>query len=243
MNSARIREAKQAVREHVWALLEREDAAPEGVAGHIPDFMGADAAAQRLAEHPVWQVAHVIKAVPDLAQLPVRARALQDGKQLYMASPKLASEKPFYLLAPEKLTVPPHEAAAHRTAAKVAQPVDLDEMPPVDLIVCGSVAVNLEGVRLGKGAGYSDIEVALLQESGLIGPDTIIATTVHPLQVLDEILPEADHDFHVDLIITSDETIECPPRPRQHSIIWKHLTPNAVAAIPALATRKRTSGQ
>ncbi|MFK4268561.1 5-formyltetrahydrofolate cyclo-ligase [Streptomyces milbemycinicus] len=93
-------------------------------------------------------------------------------------------------------------------------------MPPVDLIVCGSVAVNLEGVRIGKGAGYSDIEVALLQESGLIGPDTIIATTVHPLQVLDEILPEADHDFRVDLIITSDETIECPSRPRQHSIIW-----------------------
>ncbi|MGW3569686.1 hypothetical protein ACWDSL_38485 [Streptomyces sp. NPDC000941] len=138
MNSAKIQEAKQAAREHVWALLEREDAAPEGVAGHIPDFMGADAAAQRLAEHPAWQAARIIKAVPDLAQLPVRIRALQDGKQLYMASPKLANEKPFYLLDPENLTVPPHEAAAHRTAAKVAQPVDLDEMPPVDLMYAGA---------------------------------------------------------------------------------------------------------
>jgi NAD(P)-dependent dehydrogenase (short-subunit alcohol dehydrogenase family) len=36
-------------------------------------------------------------------------------------------------------------------------------MRPVNLVVCGSVAVNRRGVRLGKGAGYSDIEVALLQ--------------------------------------------------------------------------------
>ena len=47
------------------------------------------------------------------------------------------------------------------------------------MVVCGSVAVNRRGARLGKGAGYSDIEVALLQEAGLIGPSTVIVTTVH----------------------------------------------------------------
>ncbi|MFE9063610.1 5-formyltetrahydrofolate cyclo-ligase [Streptomyces violaceusniger] len=237
MNRAHIQHAKQAVRERVWDLLEPTHG---DVTGRIPSFIGADSAAARLAAHPAWQNARVIKAVPDKAQLPVRARALQEGKRVYMASSKLATEKPFYLLDPGKLTVPVREAAERRIAAKVAQPVDLDEMSSVDLVVCGSVAVNPDGVRLGKGAGYSDIEVALLQEAGLIGPDTLIATTVHPLQVLDEKLPEAEHDFRVDLIITSDRVIECAPRRRPPGIIWEHLTPDAIAAIPTLAARKPT---
>jgi len=73
----------------------------------------------------------------------------------------------------------------------------------------GRVAVNRRGTRLGKGAGYSDIEVALLQEAGLIGPSTVIVTTVHPLQVIDEVMPETEYDFSVDLIATPGEVIEC----------------------------------
>ncbi|WP_414503821.1 5-formyltetrahydrofolate cyclo-ligase [Streptomyces sp. NEAU-L66] len=235
MNRAHVQHAKQAIRERVWARLEPTHG---DVTGRIPSFIGADSAAARLAEHLVWQTASVIKAVPDKAQLPVRARALGEGKRIYMASPKLATENPFYLLDPENLSIPPIEAAERRTAAKVAQPVGVHEMPVVDLIVCGSVAVNSKGVRLGKGAGYSDIEVALLQEAGLIGPHTLIATTVHPLQVVKEVLPESEHDFRVDLIITPDETIECPPHPRPPGIFWERLTPASIAAIPALANRK-----
>ncbi|MBO3678996.1 5-formyltetrahydrofolate cyclo-ligase [Streptomyces sp. NEAU-YJ-81] len=235
MNRAQVQRAKQAVRERVWARLEPTHG---DVTGRIPSFIGADSAAARLAEHLAWQAASVIKAVPDKAQLPVRARALQEGKRIYMASPKLATENPFYLLDPENLSIPPIEAAERRTAAKVARPVGVHEMPVVDLIVCGSVAVNSEGARLGKGAGYSDIEVALLQEAGLIGPNTLIATTVHSLQVVKEVLPESEHDFRVDLIVTPDETIECPPHSRPPGIIWEHLARDSVAAIPVLANRK-----
>ena len=60
--------------------------------------------------------------------------------------------------------------------------VGVSAMRLVDLIVCGSVAVNPQGARLGKGAGYPDIEVGLLAESGQIGERTTIATTVHELQ-------------------------------------------------------------
>ncbi|MGW2328797.1 5-formyltetrahydrofolate cyclo-ligase [Streptomyces sp. NPDC001700] len=235
MNRVQVQHSKQAVRERVWALL----APTHGdVAGRIPSFIGADSAADRLAGNSAWQAASVVKAVPDKAQLPVRARALQEGKRVYMASPKLATENPFYLLDPEKINIPPIEAAERRVAARVAQPVDVNEMPLIDLIVCGSVAVNSEGVRLGKGAGYSDIEVALLQEAGLIGPHTLIATTVHPLQVVEEALPEYEHDFRVDLIVTPDEIIECPSHPRPPGIIWDRLTADSIAAIPALASRK-----
>jgi 5-formyltetrahydrofolate cyclo-ligase len=51
-------------------------------------------------------------------------------------------------------------------------------MRRVQLVVCGSVAVNRTGARRGKDAGDSDIEIAPLTGAGLIGPGTVIATTV-----------------------------------------------------------------
>lgn len=229
--------AKQAIRERVWVLLEQQRVVPPGVHGRIPAFFGAEVAADRLAELPVWQSARVLKAVPDKAQLPVRARALTEGKLVYMAVPKLAEALPFYLLDPATLTVPPSEAAASEVAATVARKIGVDEMRPVDLIVCGSVAVNRQGVRLGKGAGYSDIEVALLQEAGLIGPSTTIVTTVHSLQVVDDELPETKHDFSVDLIVTPEEVIECGPPRRPHGLYWDSLSREKIEAIPVLAAR------
>ncbi len=234
MTSVDTDQAKQAIRKRVWALLEQERAAPPGVYGRIPAFYGAEAAADRLVELPVWQNASVIKAVPDRAQLPVRARALIESKLVYMAVPKLAEAQPFYLLDPATLTVPPAEAASSKVAASVARKIAVKEMQPVDLIVCGSVAVNRHGVRLGKGAGYSDIEVALLQEAGLIRPETTIVTTVHALQVVDDELPEAKHDFSVDLIVTPDEVIECEPPRRPSGLYWDSLSQEKIKAIPVL---------
>jgi len=232
-------QAKQAIRERVWALLERERAAPPGVHGRIPTFFGAEAAADRLAELLVWQAAQVIKSVPDKAQLPVRVRALTEGRLVYMAVPKLAEELPFYLLDPATLTVPPAEAASSEVAATMARKIGVDDMRPVDLIVCGSVAVNRHGIRLGKGAGYSDIEVALLQEAGLIGPGTTIVTTVHSLQVVDDELPETKHDFSVDLIVTPDEVIECGPQRRPQGLYWDSLSQEKIKAIPILSAMKK----
>jgi 5-formyltetrahydrofolate cyclo-ligase len=229
--------AKQAVRTRIWDLLEREHAVERGVHGYIPAFAGADVAADRLAHLPVWQAARVIKAVPDRAQQPVRERALREGKLLYMAVPMLADSLPFYVLDPSRLRIASSEAAVREKAARVAPKIAVDEMQPVDMVVCGSVVVNRNGARLGKGAGYSDIEVALLQEAGLIGPNTVIVTTVHPLQVVDEALPETKHDFSVGLIITPGEVIECGPSRRPGGLFWEHLTQDKIAAIPVLAAR------
>ncbi|GAB2957621.1 5-formyltetrahydrofolate cyclo-ligase [Saccharothrix stipae] len=236
---AEVDQVKQTARERVWALLEREGAVPVGVHGRIPSFFGADEAAGRLAELPEWHGARVIKAVPDTAQEPVRARALREGKLVYMAVPKLAEKQPFYLLDPATLPVSPEEAANRHIAARVGLPVDVDTMQPVDLIVCGSVAVNHRGVRLGKGAGYSDIEVALLQEAGLIKSDTRIVTTVHQLQVVGGELPETEHDFSVDAIITPQAVIRCPEPRRPRGLFWDELSAERIKAIPALAIRRR----
>jgi 5-formyltetrahydrofolate cyclo-ligase len=230
--------AKQAVRERVWALLERERVARfPGAHGRIPNFAGAPAAAAGLASLPAWRAARVVKANPDAPQLPVRAQALADGKLLYVAVPRLAEERPFILLDPGRLDVPPRRAASIGGSARYGRPVGVAELEPVDLVVCGSVAVNRQGARVGKGGGFSDLEFALLAEAGLVGADTVVATTVHPLQVLEEALPETAHDFRLDLIIVGEEVIACRRTRRPQGILWEHLDPTKVAAIPALAAR------
>jgi 5-formyltetrahydrofolate cyclo-ligase len=235
-----IDKAKSEAREASWSRLEQAgQVLPPGAHGRIPNFVGAELAAARLAAHPAWHSAGVIKSNPDKAQLPVRLRALADGKLLYMAVPKIADIRPFYLLDPANLNAAPAEVATGSGAADHAPKVSISEMRPVDLVVCGSVAVNRDGVRIGKGAGYSDIEVALLTEAGVIGASTILVTTVHPLQVVDGPLPESSHDFGVDLIVTPDEVIECRRRPRPTGIYWESLSTQKIDAIPALKAAVR----
>ena len=235
--SAEIDGAKQAIRRRVWDLLVAERVVDRGVHGYVPAFAGAEAAADRLAGLPEWRAARVVKAAPDRAQQPVRERALRDGKLLYVAVPRLAAELPFFVLDPTSLTAAPAEAASREHAAVQARKVGVTDLRRVDMVVCGSVAVNRRGTRLGKGAGYTDIAVALLQEAGRIGPSTVIVTTVHPLQVMDEPMPETEHDFSVDLIVTPDEVIECEPQRRPSGLYWNNLSPAKIAAIPVLAAR------
>jgi 5-formyltetrahydrofolate cyclo-ligase len=233
-----IDSAKQAIREAMWNRLECEHAVPSNAKRNIPAFIGSERAADRLADLPEWRDAHVIKTVPDTAQLPVRIHALADGKIVYMAVPRLAAPKPFYLLDPAEISIPESLAAQKEMAAEIGRNIEVDEMSPVGLVVIGSVAVNRHGARLGKGAGYSDIELAILQEVGLINPNTPIVTTVHRLQVLEEDFPEADHDFRVDIIVTADEVIRCDQPRRPDGLLWDSLPPEKIAAIPALLARQ-----
>jgi 5-formyltetrahydrofolate cyclo-ligase len=233
-----IDRAKQAVRDQVWRLLEREGAVSEGAYGKIPGFVGSELTATRLAGTDEWQSARTVKANPDWAQLPVRVRALEDRKLLYMAVPRIAGEEPFFLLDPESLELPPEQAAGKSAAKQHARRIGVDDMRPIDMVICGSVAVNRSGARIGKGAGYSDLEVALLVEAGLVTDSTVIVAPVHALQVIEDDIPETAHDFSVDLIVTPDEVIRCPDPRRPSGIIWADLRDEQIAAIPVLARRK-----
>ena len=215
----------------MWALLERDRAARfPGARGRIPNFKGAEAAAERLAGTEAWRSARVVKANPDAPQLPVRRRARRDGKLLYMAVPRLAEEKPFVLVRGDPTI---------KKAMAEGRPLAVEELEPVDLVVCGTVAVNRAGVRVGKGGGFSDLELALLVEAGLVTDATRIATTIHPLQLVDDELPETEHDFRVDLIVTPEETLETGAAKRRTGILWRDLDEEKIAAVPALDSRRR----
>src|SRR5438067_12549841 len=176
--------AKGELRTEVWAALRAAKATRfPGPEGRIPNFVGAEAAAERLRGTDPWRAAATLKANPDSPQWPVRQRALEDGKLLFMAVPRLAADDPFFLLDPDHLADTPRKASSIKGASRSARTVGVDALEPVDLVVSGCVAVGEDGARLGKGGGFSDLGFAIAAEAHLVGSSTVVATHVHELQV------------------------------------------------------------
>ncbi len=229
---------KEALRDEIWSLLEAEGAARfPGAEGRIPNFTGAEDAAERLRGLDVWTGASTLKANPDSPQWPVRQRALEDGKRVYMAVPRLRDPDPFFLLDPAELDESPRKASSIKGASRNARTVAVEELDPVDLVVTGCVAVSPDGARLGKGGGFSDLEWALAVEAGLVDEATPIVTTVNPLQVVDAgRIPMTGHDIPLDWIVTPEEVVDCRrgPHSRPTGILWDELPDQKVEEIPLL---------
>lgn len=234
---------KAEARETVWRLLEvRGVARFPGTRGRIPNFVGAERAALALQSLPAWRKARTVKINPDAPQLPVRRMALREGKVVYMAVPRLRTVECFIELDPARLGKHLARAATIKGADRYGRLVGLDDLPAIDLIVCGSVAVNGEGARVGKGGGFSDLEYGLLSETGRAGTETAIVTTVHPLQLIPQAIEMRPHDIPVDWVVTPDGPTRLTPAfPRPRGIYWDALTEEKIAEVPLLA-RLRPGG-
>jgi len=229
--------SKDEVRDAVWKAMESEGVSRfPGAEGRIPNFAGAKLAAEKLAGNRLWRRARVIKANPDSPQTYARRMALEDGKTVIMAVPRLRDTHPFRVLDPKELSQ--HgvkEAATIKGALRHGRVTALDDLPEIDFVLCGSVAVNLSGARVGKGGGYSDLEYGLLIDAGKIDGHTIVATTVHPTQILRHHLMMTAHDLPVDLIATPRAVIEVERQyERPRGILWDHLQPPQIREIPVL---------
>jgi 5-formyltetrahydrofolate cyclo-ligase len=232
---------KEDIRRHVWDLLRKHKAARfPGADGRIPNFVGAEACAKLLAQLLEWKKATVLKINPDSPQRAVRHRALAEGKIVYMPAPRLRGDQPFIELDPKRIKCSAYTASSIKGATQFGRPVKLDEVKKIDLVVCGSVAVNRRGARVGKGGGYSDLEFALLTEEKKIGRNTPIVTSVHPLQIVDEEIPMTDHDIPLNGIVTPTEIIEIAPSlPRPKGIYWRLLPQKKIEDIPILKARTK----
>lgn len=226
---------KQSIRDAVWDELEESGVArfPFPPHGRIPNFDGADAAADRLTETAAWREADSIKSNPDAPQRPVRRRALAAGKIVLMAVPRLAEQRCFLRLDPAKIDDLDHATTIGGSEELGVQigPAAIDS---VDLIVSGSVAVDEGGSRIGKGKGYSDLEFAILREFGLVDGDTPVATTVHERQVRGSELPTDWLDVPIDIICTPERTLETEGGKKPPGIAWDELSSDRRSEIPIL---------
>lgn len=234
---------KAAIRQHVWELLRRAQAiAFPGPQAGVPNFLQADRAAQLLRELAVWRRAAVVAVSAHVPQLFVRRRAIEDGKLLYIPLPHLhlRTERCFIEIDPRRLGKRSRLAASLTAACRYGRLVAPRDMRPIELVVCGSVAVARDGIRVGTGGGCNDLAYALLREEAKIRESTPIATTVHPLQIVSQRVMMLPHDVPVDFLVTPSNVIATRPayaRPR--GIYWELLPPRKINAMAPL--RKRLS--
>ena len=224
---------KQSARQAIWDRLKTEKLAafPFPPHGRIPNFKGAKDAALRLFDEPEWRDAKCIKVNPDSPQKYVRAEALRRGIVVYVPTPKLKAGFP--KLEPAKIPFDAIvDASQMSRCARWAEPVALRDLPQMDAIVTGCVAVTESGRRAGKGAGYSDIEFAILRE---LGHDSVpVATTVNDVQVVGA-FPIESNDLPLTVIATPTRIYRvASPPPAPTGIEWDRLTAQDLDDMPVL---------
>jgi 5-formyltetrahydrofolate cyclo-ligase len=203
------------------------------VHGRIPNVRDADAAAERLSQTEAWRGAAVVKVNPDAPQRGVRFRALRQGKTLLMPTPRL--REGFILLDPAAIPANKWFAASSIAGAShLGKPIALDDLPRIDLLVFGSVAVTEHGDRVGKGEGYAELEFAVLRTLGRVPADVLIATTVHDEQLV-EAIPREPFDVPLDVICTPTRTIHVATRgSRPPGVLWESLPEERRKEMPIL---------
>ncbi|XP_073356220.1 5-formyltetrahydrofolate cyclo-ligase-like protein COG0212 [Aegilops tauschii subsp. strangulata] len=236
---------KWKIRKRVWDVLEAEGVArnPRPVHHRIPNFDGAAAAADSLGRLDVFQNAQCVKVNPDSPQKQVRFVTLSGDKKLLTPQPRLRTG---FFSALESQMIPAGcipEACTSVGAAKYGRPIGLDEVIKVDLIVIGSVAVDPStGARLGKGEGFAELEYGMLRYMGAIDDSTMVVTTVHDKQLVDDIPVEKllIHDVPVDIICTPTQVILTNTAiPKPQGIYWEKLSPEKLGQIRILRELKR----
>ncbi len=236
---------KEEVRNYVWEALRPYALPPFPIKGRIPNFKGAKEAAERLFKEPEWRKAEIVKSNPDSPQRWVRLGALEQGKMLLMATPRL--REGFLLLDPKKIPKSKYREAstirgAFKYGAKLKTINELETIGKVEFVVEGSVAIDTEGRRIGKGAGYGDLEFGILTEIGLMDVGVPIATTVHDIQVLEPPLPQDPWDVPLSMAFTPTRSFRFKPLKRPRGILWDLLDPKKLEKIPLLKELKnRTS--
>ncbi|MEM2349029.1 MAG: 5-formyltetrahydrofolate cyclo-ligase [Acidilobaceae archaeon] len=236
-----MKESKEHLRHTIWDTLLKKRVArpPLPPHGRIPNFEGAERAAELLTRLSEWRNAKVIKVNPDSPQRWVRLRALNEDKILLMPTPRI--REGFILLDPNLIPSRLYGLASTiRGAFKLGVKLRtineiIRRVERVDFIVEGSVVVNIYGERLGKGEGYGELEYAILLTLKLIDPDIKIATTVHNLQVLRDRIPQDPYDVPIDYIVTPSRIIRVENRgERPKGLIWSLLSEDKIHSIPLL---------
>lgn len=240
------RRAKKAtIRQKTWDLMEKTNSVrdfPRPCHERIPNFKGKEHASELLSHLDAFKAANVVKVNPSLAQMEFRQHVLFANKTLIVPSPSLAPTAAnedsdgdvfCYMIPGEALSnTKKRKAITKAGSVKFGHPLLLDWslVGHIDLVVVGSVAVTQEGVRLGKGMGYAELEWGILVELGVIDESTVVATSVHERQIVPKALLPVDimeaHDLPVDIIVTNRRVIHVKGRLKKpiHGVIWDLLT-------------------
>lgn len=225
---------KSKIREYIWKLMDERGVAkfPLPPHGRIPNFIGAEETAVKIRNLDVYKKANVIKVSPDSPQKPIRMAILSDDKTLVMPTPRLRGG--FILIDGRSVSGNLSFIATIKGALRYGKEVYPDELPEVNLIITGSVAVTLNGRRLGKGGGYSELEYGILRELNKVDDNIPIISNIHELQIVNWI-PRDPYDITLDYIVTPKRIVRVEGRePRPQGILWKYITKEMLESKPVI---------
>lgn len=193
--------SKEEIRNFVWDKMERENVAsfPRPVFGRIPNFVGSDKVCEKIKELNEFKIAKAIFVAPDSPLRRAREIVLEEGKILVVALPHIKD----IVEINERVNI--KEASIIRGFEKYGKPLK----SKIDLMIEGSVAVDLKGNRIGKGKGYGDKEYEILKNRGLLKENLKIVTIVHDCQIFEDFLYLMnERDIKVNYIITNKRIIK-----------------------------------
>lgn len=191
---------KEEVRNYVWNKMEEENVTsfPKPVYGRIPNFISSDKACERVKDLYEYKISKVIFVAPDSPLRRIREMILEENKILIVALPHIKD----IVEIDERINI--KEASTIKGFSKYGKPLK----SKIDLIIEGSVAVDLKGNRIGKGKGYGDREYEILKERGFLREGIKIVTIVHEFQIFKDFsYLMNEKDIKVNYIITDKRII------------------------------------
>lgn len=233
--------SKNALRKEVWTKL-RKVAVPDSrfhldFSMYIPDFTGSSECVRQIREMDIWKQSSVNFITPDNCLVELRKCGILDNKTQIMTTYGIRGG--FLIWTREDIPKGQEDFAATLDGAqRYARPILLEGIKRIghlDLVVTGASAVNLDGVRYGKGHGYFDLEWGIFSGLGVVDSRTSLLTVVHDCQVVDRKLPVSPFDTITDYIITPTRTIKVETRRQKpKGIRWKSLQKGMLKEIPSL---------
>lgn len=232
---------KFGLRQQVWAEL-RQVARPDSrfhwnFEEFVPDFAGSEQCAAAIRAMDCYRQSRSIFIAPDNSLALLRQYALQDQKELVLATHGIA--RGFKLIGPGEVPAGSETLAATLDGMEYfGRPLGLPEIESlagIGLLVTGVSLVTEQGVRWGKGHGYFDLEWAMFRELGVVGEDTPVIAVGHDCQVVATELQPSMFDTLVDIIVTPTRTIEVArDHPKPGGILWDYLSPELYEHVPPL---------
>lgn len=189
--------SKEEIRQYVWKKIEPFCNFPSPY-GRIPNFRDANKACERIRELEEYSRTECVFSAPDSVLLRLREVALEDGKTLLVAIPKMKG----FVVLKEKV-----KPTINRL--KLGKPADFRELKgKVGIFAQGCVAVDLKGNRIGKGSGFGDREYDFLRREGVFAENAFFVVVAHDLQVFKDFSYLAEeHDAKADVILTPTRVI------------------------------------
>ncbi|XP_001607418.1 methenyltetrahydrofolate synthase domain-containing protein [Nasonia vitripennis] len=239
-----VLKTKQDFRKKVWCHMaeKRLSNSFRSLCSRTPFFKRATEATKRLCELEELKKSKLLMISPDkfVILLP-----LKKEKEILIPTPRLFNG--LFSHIKNAAGLPEEESKNVITRNNIKQiesPVNFDTTTDlkVDMLILGSVCVNRAGYRIGDGAGFADLEYAILSKMKAVNEKTTVVTLVHDCQILDDLPNELfePHDVPVDIIITPTQTIFVNPRlPKPTEIIWPAISKRRLAGMPVLGEIKQ----